>query len=77
MSKESQSIQDAIDGLSSAIIFSAKHLGKEDCSDPQGCLELIYGGIKDGSESIANGLDAIATGLHAIADAINNHSSED
>ena len=65
MSKESKTVQEAIDSLASAIIFSAKHLGKEDCSDAQGCLEYLSVQIRDGSERIAEGLES-------IADAINN-----
>jgi hypothetical protein len=67
---EPANVVDVISDGAKAIRYAAKHLGKEDASDPMGAIEFLARETHDASERIADGLSAIAGALEQVAEAI-------
>lgn len=61
-------VVDGLFAIAGALTFAAKHLGKEDASDPQGCLEFLAGQVADGSKTVAQSIDGLAAAVDRLAD---------
>lgn len=60
-------VVDGLFAIARAMAFAAKHLGKEEASGPQGCLEFLAGKVEDGAARIAESIDGLADAVNRLA----------
>lgn len=66
-------VVDAIAFLGESIRSAAKHLGKEDATDPQGAIEFHGMMVEEAGKAIAEAIDGLA---EAIRDAVKAFSDQ-